>query len=129
MSSLMKTFHNNKIYHDTFPENDNKFNPEEVRFTKVLTKYSTEYNNMMFIYGLCQELDMDKRDMFAMFQEIRLLHSNTNIINIDIMNEIEKIFENYNINKLDINRIYRYIDKSVKKDVLKQELEETEDTE
>ena len=84
---------------------------------------------MMFIYGLCQELDMDKRDMFAMFQEIRLLHSNTNIINIDIMNEIEKIFENYNINKLDINRIYRYIDKSVKKDVLKQELEETEDTE
>ena len=50
-------------------------------------------------------------------------------INIDIMNEIEKIFENYNINKLDINRIYRYIDKSVKKDVLKQELEETEDTE
>ena len=129
MSSLMKTFHNNKIYHDTFPENDNKFNPEEVRFTKVLTKYSTEYNNMMFIYGLCQELDMDKRDMFAMFQEIRLLHSNTNIINIDIMNEIEKIFENYNINKLDINRIYRYIDKSVKKDALKQELEETEDTE
>ena len=39
MSSLIKTFNNNKLYHDYFPENRNKFNPEEVRFTKVLTKY------------------------------------------------------------------------------------------
>ena len=26
-----------------------KFHPSEIRFTKVLTKYSTEYNNMLFI--------------------------------------------------------------------------------
>lgn len=123
MSSLMKTFHNNKIYHDIFPENDGMFNPEEVRFTKVLTKYSTEYNNMVFIYGLCQELDMDKRDLISMFQEIRLLNSDTTILTLDIMNEIEKIFENYNINKLDINRIYRYIDKSVKKDMVALDIE------
>tara|TARA_B110000285_G_scaffold90082_2_gene103227 strand:- start:1134 stop:2486 length:1353 start_codon:yes stop_codon:yes gene_type:complete len=123
MSSLMKTFHNNKIYHDIFPENDGMFNPEEVRFTKVLTKYSTEYNNMVFIYGLCQELDMDKRDLISMFQEIRLLNSDTTILTLDIMNEIEKIFENYNINKLDINRIYRYIDKSVKKDMVTLDIE------
>lgn len=125
MSSLMKTFHNNKIYHDSFPENNDTFNPDEVRFTKVLTKYSTEYNNMMFIYGLCQELDMDKRDLISMFQEIRLLKSDNNVINIEIMNELEKIFENYSINKLDINRIYRYIDKSVKKDTVNLEIEET----
>ena len=43
MSSLIKTFHNNKMYHDTFPENQNTF-CNEIRFTKVLTKYSTEYN-------------------------------------------------------------------------------------
>ena len=50
MSSLIKTFHNNKIYHDTFPEYDNKYIPinNEVRFTKVLTKYSTEFNNSQF---------------------------------------------------------------------------------
>ena len=60
MSSLMKTFYNNRLYHDAFPENQGKFKPTEVRFTKVLTKYSTEYNNSLFIYNMCQELNMDK---------------------------------------------------------------------
>jgi len=121
----MKTFNNNKIYHDNFTENNNQFHPQEVRFTKVLTKYSTEYNNMMFIYSICQELDLDKYDVITMFQDIRILHSGDFINNQDIMNDIEKIFENYNINKLDLQRIYRYIDKSVKKDAIsKLELED-----
>ena len=124
MSSLIKTFHNNKIYHDNFPENKNTFKPDEVRFTKVLTKYSTEYNNMIFIYNLCQELDMDKCDLISMFQEIRLINSDNNSINSEIISEIEKIFEDYNINKLDINRIYRYMDKSVKKDAISNDVEE-----
>lgn len=128
MSSLMKTFHNNKIYHDNLPENKNQFQPSEVRFTKVLTKYSTEYNNMMFIYGLCQELDLDKSDLISMFQEIRLLKPFNMLTNIETMNEIEALFENNDINKLDIQRIYRYMDKSVKKDMvnLEPDLEETE---
>jgi DNA polymerase III delta prime subunit len=133
MSSLMKTFYNNKLYHDTFPENLNKYNPDEVRFTKVLTKYSTEYNNILFIYNLCQKLDIDKRDLISMFQEIRLRNysvdgfTNNNINHhLENTNEppqenntedkIEKIFENYNISKLDIKRIYRYLDKNIKKD-------------
>ena len=120
MSSLMKTFHNNKIYHDNFPENKRKFGNSEVRFTKVLTKYSTEYNNMMFIYGLCQELDLDKSELIFMFQEIRLMMNN------DDTNNIEEVFENYNINKLDIQRMYRYMDKSVKKDNTTIDIEETE---
>jgi len=125
MSSIMKTFHNNKIYHDNLPENKGKFQPSEVRFTKVLTKYSTEYNNMMFIYGLCQELDLDKTDLISMFQEIRILKPFNQLANIETMNEIEELFENYDINKLDIQRIYRYMDKSVKKDVANIDLEET----
>ena len=68
MSSLIKTFYNNKIYHENFPENKNKYQPEEVRFTKVLTKYSTEYNNMLFIYALCQELEMEKKDVVSFFK-------------------------------------------------------------
>ena len=120
MSSLMKTFHNNKIYHDNFPENKNNFVTSEVRFTKVLTKYSTEYNNMMFISGLCQELDLDKSELIFMFQEIRLMMNN------EETNDIGKVFENYNINKLDIQRMYRYMDKSVKKDMLAIEIDENE---
>ena len=103
MSSLIKTFKNNQIYHNTFlseGKKKQKFNPAEVRFTKVLTKYSTEYNNSIFIQNLCQELSMDKNDMFAFFLDLKNKHTD---------NEISLLFENYNITKLDINRIYRYL--------------------
>ena len=42
-----------------------------------------------------------------------------------------KIFENYNITKLDIKRIYRYLDKNVKKDIQSNadEIEDEEDYE
>lgn len=104
MSSLIKTFKNNKLYHETFKKK-NKYNPSEVRFTKVLTKYSTEYNNSLFIQKLCQKLGMDKKDLFGFFIELTNNHENTEIINI---------LENYEIGKLDINRIYRYIEKYIK---------------
>jgi replication factor C subunit 1 len=116
MSSLIKTFYNNKLYHDTFPENRNIFKPNEVRFTKVLTKYSTEYNNMLFVYNLCQELDIDKKDLMTFFQELRLFYGKDFMNNTEKMNEIDKLFEDYNISKLDIKRMYRYLDKNVKKD-------------
>jgi DNA polymerase III delta prime subunit len=100
MSSLMKTFKNNKLYHDTFKK---KYKTNsETRFTKVLTKYSTEYNNTLFIQNLCQQLGMDKKDLFAFFLELKNTHDD---------NQILMLFENYEISKLDINRIYRYIEK------------------
>jgi len=118
MSSLIKTFYNNSIYHKSFPENRNKFQPGEVRFTKVLTKYSTEYNNMVFIINLCQELDKDISDLLAMFQELRIYNGEDFCNQQSKLNEYEGLFINNNINKLDIKRIYRYLDKNVKKDLL-----------
>ena len=121
MSSLMKTFNNNRIFHKMF---NNTEPVNDIRFTKVLTKYSTEYNNTEFIYALCQKLDMDKKDLIAYFQEFRTqygLQNNDEFINnINIMNALEKMFENYEITKLDIKRIYRYIDRNVKKADIKE---------
>ena len=106
MSSLIKTFKNNSMYHDEFmTKKKQKFNPIEVRFTKVLTKYSTEYNNSIFIQNLCQELSMDKNDMFAFFLDLKTKYND---------NEIMALFENCDITKLDINRIYRYLEKYTK---------------
>lgn len=113
MTSLIKTFYNNKLYHEHFK--DNKNSATEIRFTKVLTKYSTEYNNMLFIYNLCQELDMDKRDLMSMFQELRMF-TKDDMNQTELLNEFEKIFENYKITKLDVKRMYRYLDKNIKKD-------------
>ena len=108
MSSLIKTFKNNKLYHETFKKK-NKYNPSEVRFTKVLTKYSTEYNNSLFIQKLCQKLGMDKKDLFGFFIELKNKYDETQIINF---------FENYEITKLEINRIYRYLEKYTKEDAI-----------
>jgi hypothetical protein len=110
MSSLIKTFKNNKLYHETFIKKP-KYNPLEVRFTKVLTKYSTEYNNSLFIQNLCQQLGMDKKDLFSFFLDLKNKYNE---------NEYLDLFENYEINKLDINRIYRYLDKYTKETVVEQ---------
>ena len=120
MSSLIKTFKNNRLYHETFKKQP-KYNPTEVRFTKVLTKYSTEYNNYLFIQNLCQHLGMDKKDLFSYFLELRSKYNDTQIL---------ALFENYEITKLDINRIYRYLEKYIKENVIEEdiEIEEEEDS-
>jgi len=107
MSSLIKTFYNHALWHDLPKKKPVKFNPDKVRFTKVLTKYSTEYNNMLFIQNLCQQLNMDKKDVFSYFLSLRQKHSD---------DEIYELFDNdnYQINKLDINRVYRYLDSYTK---------------
>jgi len=119
MSSLMKTFNNNRLFHLIKPETPSSI--QDVRFTKVLTKYSTEYNNIEFIYEMCQKLDMDKKDLLSLFQELRIfyLSKKLDVVNdINVLNTVEKMFETYDINKLDIKRMYRYLDKNVKKDVV-----------
>jgi len=128
MSSLMKTFNNNRIYHKVIGKVPTT-TPPEIRFTKVLTKYSTEYNNTEFIYALCQKLDMDKKDLISYFQELRMqygLQGDDFLNNINIMNALEKMFDTYEITKLDIKRIYRYIDRNVKKADIK-EIEDLDD--
>jgi SpoVK/Ycf46/Vps4 family AAA+-type ATPase len=103
MSSLIKIFKNNKHFHKYFT-NKIKNKIPEIRFTKVLTKYSTEYNNYIFIQNLCQQLGMEKKDMYSFFIELR-----------EKMEDVQAIslFENYEITKLDINRIYRYLEKYI----------------
>tara|TARA_Y100000996_G_scaffold412425_3_gene398523 strand:+ start:17192 stop:18466 length:1275 start_codon:yes stop_codon:yes gene_type:complete len=99
MSSLIKTFNNNMLFHK---HNTNKtFNKNDIRFTKVLTKYSTEYNNSIFIQEICQKLNMDIKDMYAFFIELKVKNSEE---------EISSILEDYEINKLDIKRIYKLLD-------------------
>ena len=115
MSSLMKTLYNNKLYHEAFPEKKNTFYPSEIRFTKVLTKYSTEYNNQTFMNNLCQELYMDKKDVCAFFQELRMLDSLDDSPNTSYSEIMNELLDNYNISKLDIRRLYRFLDKNVKK--------------
>ena len=103
MTSLLKTFYNNKLFHEEFLNSSSNIKPlKEIRFTKVLTKYSTEYNNYIFIQNLCQLLNMDQNDLFYFFLKLKETYQE---------NDIYTIFEDLEISKLDINRIFRFLDK------------------
>ena len=123
MSTFIKTFYNNFIFHGFFEtrpaqELEKIRRMMDIRFTKVLTKYSTEYSNQLFLYMMCQTLDMDKKDLVAFFQEMRIYYGGNEQLNkIEIINDVEKMFDDTKICKLDIKRIYRYLDKNVKKEI------------
>jgi DNA polymerase III delta prime subunit len=99
MSSLIKTFYNHKLYHD-FDVKQKIQN--DIRFTKVLTKYSTEFNNIQFIQKLCQKLTLDKSDLIGFFNELKTSYTESDILLLN---------DKYEIGKLEINRIFRYIEK------------------
>lgn len=99
MSFLVKTFYTNYLFQQV---NKQKYKLSDVRFTKVLTKYSTEYNNSGFIQKMCTELCMDKSDLFSYMNLLN--ESKTEI-------QIAQMFENTEITLLDVQRIYRYMDK------------------
>ena len=100
MSSLIKTFYSNKLFHDWVHKPPLK-NCGEIRFTKVLTKYSTEYNNLMFIQNLCRVTGLDRKDVLSLFLKLGKTYNEDEILNL---------FETFEISKLDISRIYRYIE-------------------
>ena len=83
--------------------NDYKKVLKDIRFTKILTKYSTEYNNKLFIQNLTQNLMLDKKDLI---DYIYVLISQYNNDEEAILLELQ----NTTISKLDINRFNRYLE-------------------
>lgn len=126
LTSVLKNIKTNNIYHDYLDKkktcrekqinniNDKvieikkkeKHNLEEhpIRFTKILTKYSTEYNNRLFLNDLCYKLSMDKKDMISYFCDLKTKKTE---------NEIYEILQEYDISKLDLQRILKIIDKYI----------------
>lgn len=107
LTSVLKTINTNNIYHTNLNRKVNKIKKEtvnqtnnEIRFTKILTKYSTEYNNSVFLNELCYKLNMDKKDVISYFFYLKNNKSN---------GEILELLNDYDITKLDLNRIYKLI--------------------
>lgn len=100
MSSIIKTLYTNHIFHTSC---DVKPKIQDIRFTKTLTKYSTEYNNDVFIQTLCQQLNLDKKDLYSYISYLKENHT---------IEEIIICLQKYEISTLDINRLFRYMDLS-----------------
>lgn len=115
MTSLIKTFYNNKLLHDSGID-ISQIELKDIEFTKVLTKYSTEYNNQNFLQSLCQRMNMDKKDVLCFFQELRMIHGDKFFMKLDKYPELHAYFQRDEIDILDMKRIYRFLDKNMKKD-------------
>lgn len=103
LNFIIKILKNNSLINDFKIKNNIKdFTciDEDIRFTKILTKYSTEYNNTTFLNSICNELGYNLKDTFNYFLYL--------FENFDD-NEIIDFFENYNISSLDINRMKKMI--------------------
>lgn len=94
LSSLLKTFHTNSLYHEVVSAS-HKPPSKEIRFTKVLTKYSTEYNNKNFIFLICDKLGLDKKDVVSFVLKHGAMY---------------KMYEPHEISKLETDRLVRYVE-------------------
>ena len=91
VSFIIKILLNNNLLHNTKQKiNYSKLN---IRFTKVLTKYSTEYSNYNFINALCQQFNQDRNDLFLYINNLK-------------QNNIELS----ELKPLEINRINKFLD-------------------
>ena len=85
MSSIIKIINNNYLL-----QHLDRKKKSEIRFTKVLTKYSTEYNNKIFLIKLSQKNNSDIDELFM------------NVIqNENLLND--------NITDLELNRLKKYL--------------------
>lgn len=115
MTSLIKTFYNNKLLHETFPKKPS-IPLDNIEFTKVLTKYSTEYNNQVFLQSLCQRMNLEKKDVLCLFQELRMIFGDLFYLNSEKMKYLDVYLQKDEIELLEIKRIYRFLDKNIKKE-------------
>lgn len=112
MSSLIKNFKTQYILKSSLDqlENDNTpcilypWNKSSVRFTKILTKYSNEFNNYTFIHTLCEKMGLDVKDIYAFFMQLKIKSPNTVTNSIADLNPLN----GYNISCIDIKRVYKY---------------------
>lgn len=103
LSSIIKTSFNSHIIQENIHlKKSLKFN--NIRFTKVLTKYSTEYNNLIFINEISQTLLLDKSDIFSFFLYAKERFKDNESLLLNFMSSL-------NITNLDTLRMYRYIEK------------------
>lgn len=99
LNSINKNVRNLNKYKEYVRESKKNDLCKEPRFTKVLTKYSTEYNNHIFITEIAQKLQLDTKDVICHF-----IYYRNNGIEIN-----HEEFHKYEITSLDVNRMIRYV--------------------
>ena len=99
ISSLLKTMKSNHILHENIENPSHNIKESDINFTKILTKYSTEYNNNFFFQQLSFKLLTSYDETLLFFKSIR-----------DNISDYYELMTIYDISEIDIARVYKYID-------------------
>lgn len=102
ITSLLKSCYCAKLFHEFIQQNDYKqpqVNISHIQFTKILTKYSNEFNNSTLINNICENLHLTKNDLYTLFLTFKTYD-----------NEPTNELNEHNISKLEISRIYKFLD-------------------
>ena len=103
---IIKIFYNNFLLNKYNLINKN-INKNNIIFTKVLTKYSSEYNNYIFLSNICKEYNVTLNELYVYIYYIHLNHINYNELNIKnlVYNRIYKLIDNMFIIKEEMEHI------------------------
>lgn len=112
LTSLMKTFHNHAMYHKLMKSqetkqvaDDKKRSSYPITFTKMLSKYSTEYNNLIFMNNVCHKRGTNRNLIYEYFYN---LHKN--LKPTDNLSEIiQRISAETGYETLELMRLYRLV--------------------
>jgi len=115
MSSLIKTFKTQRILSSYINNHGGKttmattypFPESNIRFTKILTKYSNEYNNFVFFQEVGKKLCLDIKDIHCFFMKLKYDYPMTQTNRNCEINPVEC----ENVSCIDIKRIYKYLTK------------------
>ena len=110
MSSIIKTMKSHHNYHNALrairnvegPSVVETYNPSEVRFTRVLTKYSSEFNNFSFVQTLCQKLGVDRSDLEHIFLKLNETYDGQ-------PSEAANALCSYDIIKQEVDRMFKML--------------------
>ena len=61
-------------------------------------------------------MNLDKKDVLSFFQELRMILGDHFFLNAEKMRHLSVYFQKDEIDLLDVKRIYRFLDKNVKKE-------------
>ena len=105
LSFIIKTIYNNYILVKHYGQ---QHNCKPMRFTKILTKYSSEFNNYVFFQTMCSNLYVTKKELLLLFYYI-MNH------NEEETKHIYDWLELHGITELDTNRMIKYINVLIEK--------------
>lgn len=106
MTSFIKVLYNQSLLKNSFDKTKvQNMKISDIRFTKVLTKYSSEYNNYIFLQTMCEKFNIDRNDLISIIACATYKHCHMT----SLIQELSTL--KYKITLIELKRLHKFINK------------------